>query len=175
VGTRLYVRQVIETVRASSGSVSDAAEYLDLRPAQVRRVKSRSAGSVNERFLLEAVARRAPQPRDSRAAPRAGGHDVAAVTEGAALEGLDDEPLLSLARDQGRALLTSNVGDLALPIRDWTGRGESHAGVIYTSDESTPRSRNAIGLFVERLSALLGNRRGEESFRDRVEWLGRGN
>jgi uncharacterized protein (DUF433 family) len=36
LGTRLYVWQAIETVRASSGSVSDAAEYLDLRPAQVQ-------------------------------------------------------------------------------------------------------------------------------------------
>ena len=36
LGTRLYVWQVISTVRASNGSVSDAAEYLDLRPAQVQ-------------------------------------------------------------------------------------------------------------------------------------------
>ena len=36
LGTRLYVSQVINTVRASNGSVSDAAEYLDLRPAQVQ-------------------------------------------------------------------------------------------------------------------------------------------
>lgn len=99
------------------------------------------------------------------------GHDVTAVTEDPALEGLDDEPLLRLAREQGRALLTNNVGDFALLIREWTGRGEGHAGVIYTSDESMPRSRNTIGVYVERLSALLGDHPGEESFRDRVEWL----
>jgi predicted nuclease of predicted toxin-antitoxin system len=99
------------------------------------------------------------------------GHDVTAVTGDPALEGLDDESLLGLARDQGRALLTNNVRDFALLILEWTGRGESHAGVIYTSDDGMPRSRNTIGLFVERLSALLDNHPGEESFRDRVEWL----
>ena len=36
LGTRLYVWQVVNTVRASNGSVSEAAEYLDLRPAQVQ-------------------------------------------------------------------------------------------------------------------------------------------
>jgi uncharacterized protein (DUF433 family) len=36
LGTRLYVSQVINTIRASDGSVPEAAEYLDLRPAQVQ-------------------------------------------------------------------------------------------------------------------------------------------
>jgi predicted nuclease of predicted toxin-antitoxin system len=99
------------------------------------------------------------------------GHDVTAVKEDVNLEGLDDELLLSLARDQGRALLTNNVGDFALLIREWASRGESHAGVVYTSDESMPRSRNTIGLYVERLIALLDEHPEECSFRDRVEWL----
>ena len=103
------------------------------------------------------------------------GHDVIAVKEDAAVEGLDDEPLLSLARDQGRALLTNNVSDFALLILEWTSRGESHAGVIFTSDGSMPRSRNTIGLYVERLSGVLDEHPEEDSFRDRVEWLGPGN
>jgi Domain of unknown function (DUF5615) len=103
------------------------------------------------------------------------GHDVTAVKEDPTLEGLDEEPLLSLARDQSRALLTNNVGDFALLIQQWTSRGESHAGVIFTSDDSMPRSRNTIGLYVERLSQLLDERPEENSFRDRVEWLGPGN
>jgi predicted nuclease of predicted toxin-antitoxin system len=106
---------------------------------------------------------------------REGDHDVTAVKEDVNLEGLDDERLLSLARDQGRALLTNNVADFALLIREWTSRGESHAGVIYTSDESMPRSRNTIGLYLERLSALLDEHPEEDSFRDRVEWLRPGN
>jgi uncharacterized protein (DUF433 family) len=36
MGTRLYVWQVVNTVRSSNGSISEAAAYLDLRPAQVQ-------------------------------------------------------------------------------------------------------------------------------------------
>jgi uncharacterized protein (DUF433 family) len=36
VGSRLYVWQVVDTVRASDGSVADAAEYLGLTPARVQ-------------------------------------------------------------------------------------------------------------------------------------------
>ena len=36
VGTRLYVRQVISTLRAENGSVDAAADYLSLTSAQVR-------------------------------------------------------------------------------------------------------------------------------------------
>ncbi len=36
IGTRLYVWQVVETVRASQGSAEEAATYLQLTPVQVR-------------------------------------------------------------------------------------------------------------------------------------------
>jgi uncharacterized protein (DUF433 family) len=36
VGTRLYVWQVVETLRASDGSIDQAADYLGLTPAQVQ-------------------------------------------------------------------------------------------------------------------------------------------
>jgi len=36
VGTRLYVWQVVDTVRESDGSVEEAADYLELTPAQIR-------------------------------------------------------------------------------------------------------------------------------------------
>lgn len=98
-------------------------------------------------------------------------YDVTAVKEDADLEGLEDERLLSRARDQGRALLTNNASDFAPLIREWAGRGESHAGVIYTSDDSMPRARNTIGLYVERLAALLDEHPEDGSFRDRVAWL----
>jgi predicted nuclease of predicted toxin-antitoxin system len=102
------------------------------------------------------------------------GHDVTAVKEDPALEGLGDEPLLNAARDQGRALLTNNVSDFVALTREWVGRGESHAGVIYTSDDSMPRSRNTIGLYVGRLARLLDEHPEDEAFRDRTAWLRRG-
>lgn len=48
VGTRLYVWQVVSTVRDSDGSVSDAAEYLELRPGQVQACVSYYAEFQNE-------------------------------------------------------------------------------------------------------------------------------
>ena len=109
--------------------------------------------------------------REIAAQLRERGHDVTAVKEDAALEGLDDEPLLNVARDQGRALLTNDVSDFATLTREWAGRGESHAGVVYTSDDSMPRSRNTVGLYVERLAKLLDEHPEDEAFRDRTGWL----
>ena len=99
------------------------------------------------------------------------GHDVTAVKEHPELEGIDDEPLLRQARDDRRALLTNNVRDFAPLARQWAAGGEDHAGLIFTSDESMPRSRNTIGLYVERLSELLHANPDDDAFRNRVEWL----
>lgn len=117
------------------------------------------------RLLLDEQYRReiAEQLRDL-------GHDVTAVEEHPELEGIDDEPLLRQARDDRRALLTNNVRDFAPLARQWAASGEDHAGLIFTSDESMPRSRNTIGLYVKRLSELL-HANSDDAFRNRVEWL----
>lgn len=99
------------------------------------------------------------------------GHDVTAVKEDPELVGLDDELLLRKAREDRRALLTNNVRDFAPLARQGAASGEDHTGLIFTSDESMPRSRNTIGLYVERLSAVLHANPGDDAFRDRVEWL----
>lgn len=102
---------------------------------------------------------------------RNGGYDVTAVKGDPGLEGIDDDVLLRSAVDQGRALLTNNVSDFAPLARDWAARGDEHLGLIFTSDESMPRARNTIGLYVEKLRELLGNHPADDAFRGRVEWL----
>lgn len=99
------------------------------------------------------------------------GHDVTAVTGDPNLEGMDDEPLLRVATEQGRALLTNNVSDFAPMAQHWAIGGEEHLGVIFTSDESLPRSRNTIGLYVERLRERLDQHPADDAFRGRVDWL----
>jgi predicted nuclease of predicted toxin-antitoxin system len=99
------------------------------------------------------------------------GYDVIAVKEQAELEGIDDERLLRRARDEGRALLTNNVSDFVLLLRDWTRQGDEHAGMIFTSDESMPRSRGTIGLYLKQVSKLLDANPADDAFRNRVEWL----
>ena len=94
---------------------------------------------------------------------------VAAIERGWEQE--DDEPLLSLCTDEGRALLTNNVADFTVIARRWALQGRHHAGIIFTSDASLPRGRNTIGLYVTALQAILRASPGDEAFNDRIHWF----
>jgi uncharacterized protein (DUF433 family) len=48
IGTRLYVYQVINTLRASDGNVDKAADYLGIGPQQVRAVLAYYADFTDE-------------------------------------------------------------------------------------------------------------------------------
>jgi hypothetical protein len=102
---------------------------------------------------------------------REAGHDVTSVQGDAALEGCDDAVLMQAALAQGRALLTNNVRHFAPLAREWAARGEQYFGLIFTSDESMPRSRRTIGLYVERLDELLERHPSQDALRGRTVWL----
>jgi Domain of unknown function (DUF5615) len=101
---------------------------------------------------------------------RARGHDVIAVME-REWETEDDESLLALCGRDARALVTNNVGDFTVIARSWAAEGREHAGLIFTSDASMPRSRRTIGRYVESLDALLRANPGDGAANDRVHWL----
>lgn len=94
---------------------------------------------------------------------------IAAVERGWQRE--EDESLLAICADEARALVTNDVADFVAISRGWAGTGRSHSGLIFTSDVSTPRSRDTIGRYVDALDAILHRHLGEEAFRDRVHWL----
>lgn len=48
IGTRLYVHQVIETLRAGDGDVAEAAEYLSVRPQLVNAALAYYADFLDE-------------------------------------------------------------------------------------------------------------------------------
>jgi nucleoside-diphosphate-sugar epimerase len=98
------------------------------------------------------------------------GHDVVAAVE-RGWEAEDDEALLALCETDGRALVTNNVADFMVIARRWATQGRCHAGLVFTSDASMPRSRDTIGRYVEALDALLEAHPAENSFVDRVHWL----
>ncbi len=98
------------------------------------------------------------------------GHDVLAVIErGWELE--EDEALLALCHEEKRALQTNNVADFSVIARRWAAQGRSHAGLVFTSDASVPRSRKTIGRYVQALDRLMRTLAGDEALFDQVRWL----
>lgn len=97
-------------------------------------------------------------------------HDVVAALE-RAWHQLSDEELLERCALEGRALLTNNVGDFVRLAQRWAEEGRHHAGLLFTSDASLPRTHATIGQFVELLEAVLTAHPGEVSFVDRIHWL----
>ena len=98
------------------------------------------------------------------------GHDVVAAVE-AGWEAEDDDTLLGLCMDEQRTLLTNNVADFAVIARRWHTEGRAHGGLVFTSDVSRPRTRDAIGRYVEALAALMHENPSDEGFVDRIHWL----
>src|SRR5262249_24929131 len=58
------------------------------------------------------------------------GHNVRALAAEPDLEGLDDEPVLELATQDERILVTRDSRDFAPLTRRWSEAGREHAGVI---------------------------------------------
>jgi predicted nuclease of predicted toxin-antitoxin system len=86
------------------------------------------------RLLLDANL----SPRGIAAPLRDAGHDVLALAEDAAFEGLPDQHVLELASSERRVLVTRNSRDFAPLARQWAEAGRSHAGIIliWTLDHS---------------------------------------
>jgi predicted nuclease of predicted toxin-antitoxin system len=57
-------------------------------------------------------------------------HDVRALDQEPALEGLDDDEVLALAATERRILVTHNVADFPRILREWAAAQRTHAGVI---------------------------------------------
>jgi predicted nuclease of predicted toxin-antitoxin system len=67
------------------------------------------------------------------------GHDVLSVHERPG-RGADDATVLSSALAERRAVVTENVRDFRPLIAELSARGESHYGVVFTTDRRWPRS-----------------------------------
>ena len=58
------------------------------------------------------------------------GHEVRALDQEPALEGLDDEEVLDTAAVEDNILVTHNIRDFPAILREWAAAQRSHAGVI---------------------------------------------
>lgn len=103
---------------------------------------------------------------------RARGHDATAVAGQLALAGLADWRLIAAAREEGRALLTENVGDFLSITAELARTGTPHAGIILANGRRFPRSRDGTGRLVEALHDLLVTHPQDDALADRVVWLG---
>ena len=61
---------------------------------------------------------------------QADGHDVRALDQEPALEGLEDEDVVALAWEERRILVTHNIRDFPGILREWAAAQRSHAGAI---------------------------------------------
>jgi hypothetical protein len=98
------------------------------------------------------------------------GHDVQAAQE-LGWQDLDDDALLTLCMGEGYALMTNNVSDCAVLARHWQAEGRAHAGLVFTSDASRPRTREAVGRFVADVAALMAEHPSDAGLLGRVMWL----
>lgn len=98
------------------------------------------------------------------------GHDVVAVAE-RGWEAEDDEGLLFLCAEEGRALVTNNVADFVMIARRWAAEGRTHRGLVFTSDVTMPRTRRTIGRYVRALEEVLKSQPRRDALTDRVLWL----
>ena len=102
---------------------------------------------------------------------RSRGHDVVAVAERADLVGLGDDELLRRMAHERRAIVTNNVKDFVLLAGRMAVVNDQHYGLLFTSDRSMPRRNDDIGRFVDKLDRFLQHHEGEDSYRNRVQWL----
>jgi hypothetical protein len=101
---------------------------------------------------------------------RAKEHDVVAAVE-RGWEREDDEPLLALCESEQRTLVTNNVSDFTVIVQRWATQSRPHAGLVFTSDASLPRSRATIGTYVRLLDELMSKHPDTDSFVNHIHWL----
>jgi predicted nuclease of predicted toxin-antitoxin system len=102
---------------------------------------------------------------------RARGHDVQAVAEHADTAALPDPEVMTLARDERRAIVTNNVRDFRpLHIDAVTPGGLGHFGVIFMAGNYR-RTGNDIGRIIAALEEKLTQYPGDKDLADAEDWL----
>lgn len=99
---------------------------------------------------------------------RALGHDVRAADEERELDGLDDEPLLALATQEARILVTANLQDFLPILNAWAESGRQHAGCILVA--SSIRHEH-FGTIIDGIRQALAHVPQPADWMDRAYWL----
>lgn len=87
---------------------------------------------------------------------RARGYDVVAVKrDRPELEQRLDQTVLEASAAEQRAVVTNTIRDYRAAHERTLARGERHYGVVYTYDDTLPRTKTAIPLWVSALAQFL--------------------
>jgi hypothetical protein len=84
------------------------------------------------------------------------------------LERQPDGTVLAAATAEQRAVVTNNVRDFRVAHERVLARGDTHYGVIYTFDDSLPRNRAAISLWVTTLDRFLRTHEPDDALLNRT-------
>ena len=103
-------------------------------------------------------------------AVRQRGHEACAIAS-LGWHRLGDELLLAECVEAQLILMTNNVADFAVIARRWQAQGRRHAGMIFTSDTTWPRTADNAGRMADALDVVLRTYATVETWSDRVVWL----
>jgi hypothetical protein len=99
------------------------------------------------------------------------GHDVVAATERNDLTGRTDSELFALMVLERRAIVTENWPHFARELQSAEAGGTTHYGVLFTSPNQLPRTKNAIGLYVRVLDDFLSRHPTDDAVLNSSRWL----
>lgn len=100
---------------------------------------------------------------------REAGHDVQAVKRDRPdLVSRGDRELVRQMAAEQRVIVTNDIADFQAIHDQFLAAGDEHYGVIFTFDETMPRTRAAIPLWVSTLSELLHEYADLDSLRNRI-------
>lgn len=102
---------------------------------------------------------------------RARDFDVVAVTEQPDLIQARDRELLERASADRRAIVTYDVADFRVAVRERAADERVHCGVVLLNPRRFPQGKRHIGVMVTALADLLEEMRAEDALADRELWL----
>ena len=131
-------------------------------------------GNANSRSLADSLPVRIfldhHYPKALVQALRESGIDAVSAFE-VGMQLASDEEILEYCRGEERVVLTNNHSDFAQIARNWIIVGRSHCGIVYTSDQSLPRTVANAHQIVRRINMLIATIPPGSDLQDQQRWL----
>ena len=100
------------------------------------------------------------------------GHDAVAIKrDRPELEQRADAELVRDMAAERRAVVTTNVREFRVVHEQMLARGEDHFGILFTFDDTLPRNKASIALWVQTLDAFLRAHAPHDALQNRTHIL----